>query len=60
MNKAWLGKAVSIHCVPPLGIFQGTIKSTTSEKITIIRAFRNGLPLRTLETEITIMYAHYI
>lgn len=56
MNKNWIGKAISIQCVEPLGIFQGTIKFASSEKITIVRAFRNGLPLRTLDTEITIMF----
>lgn len=55
MNKNWQGKAVSIQCVESLGIFQGTIKEANSSKITIVRAFRNGLPLRTLDTEITIM-----
>lgn len=55
MSKNWQGKAVSIQCVESLGVFQGTIKEANSTKITIIRAFRNGLPLRTLDTEITIM-----
>lgn len=60
MNKNWIGKAISIQCVE-LGVFQGTIKFASSETITIVRAFRNGLPLRTLDTEITIKFVlHYI
>lgn len=55
MNKNWQGKAISIYCGDSLGIFQGIVKEVNKTKITIVSAFRNGLPLRTLDTEITIM-----
>lgn len=44
-NK-WIGKAVSIQCVEKLGIFQGTIKEVTASTIVILRAFRNGFPMK--------------
>lgn len=50
----FLGKSVSIHCSDDLGIFQGTIRSVDPDTLTIVRAFRNGLPVRTLDTEITL------
>lgn len=50
----FLGKSVSIHCSDELGVFQGTIRSADPNSLTIVRAFRNGLPVRTLDTEITI------
>lgn len=54
-----MGKAVSIKCVDDFGVFQGIIKDADSSKIVISRAFRNGLPIKTLDTEVTIMYAHH-
>lgn len=50
----FLGKAVSIECAADLGVFQGTILSASPESLTIVRAFRNGRPFNTLDTEITI------
>lgn len=50
----FLGKAVSINCTADLGVFQGTIRSANPESLTIVRAFRNGLPFSSLDTEITI------
>uniref|UniRef100_A0A336K915 Enhancer of mRNA-decapping protein 3 n=1 Tax=Culicoides sonorensis TaxID=179676 RepID=A0A336K915_CULSO len=54
MTENFLGKAVSIHCKNGMGIFQGHIKAATPTKITIIRAFRNGIPLKKQDMEITI------
>lgn len=59
MGENWIGKAVSIKCVDDFGIFQGIIKDADSGKIVISRAFRNGLPIKTLDTEVTIMYARH-
>lgn len=56
MGENWCGKAVSIKCVDDFGIFQGTIKDANTSKIVISRAFRNGLPLKTPDAEVTIMY----
>lgn len=50
----WIGKSVSIKCDEKLGVFQGTIKNFTGSEITIIRAFRNGVPTRKHDTEITL------
>lgn len=50
----WIGKCVSIQCTDLLGIFQGTIREANPSKITITRAFRNGVPLRNPDMEITI------
>lgn len=55
MSENWIGKAVSIKCVDDFGIFQGTIKDANASKIVISRAFRNGLPLKTPDAEVTIM-----
>lgn len=55
MNENWIGKAISIKCIDDLGIFQGYIKDANTSKIVIHKAFRNGLPLKTLDTEVTIM-----
>lgn len=52
--KEFIGRAVSIHCSDELGVFQGTIRTADADSLTIVRAFRNGLPVRTLDTEITI------
>lgn len=56
MGENWIGKAVSIKCVDDFGVFQGIIKDANSSKIVISQAFRNGLPIKTLDTEVTIMY----
>lgn len=54
MTENFVNKAVSIHCKNGMGIFQGHIKTATATKITIIRAFRNGIPLKKQDMEITI------
>lgn len=54
MAGSFIGKAVSIHCVGSLGIFQGHIKTASEDKITIVKAFRNGVPLKKQDMEITI------
>lgn len=54
MTENFVGKAVSIHCKNGMGIFQGHIKAARATKITIIRAFRNGIPLKKPDMEITI------
>lgn len=54
MEESWIGKAVSIQCNEKLGVFQGTIKDTSSTQITIVRAFRNGVPLRKQDAEVTL------
>ncbi|XP_037045902.1 enhancer of mRNA-decapping protein 3 isoform X1 [Bradysia coprophila] len=54
MNKSWQGKAVSIYCGNSLGVFQGIIKDANNTKLTIVNTFVNGLPLRTMDTEVTI------
>lgn len=53
MEESWVGKAVSIQCDEKLGVFQGTIKEASNSQITIVRAFRNGVPLRKQDAEIT-------
>lgn len=55
MGENWVGKAVSIKCIDDVGIFQGIIKDADSSKIIISKAFRNGLPIKTLDAEVTIM-----
>lgn len=60
MGENWIGKAVSIKCVDDFGVFQGIIKDADSSKIVISRAFRNGLPIKTLDTEVTIMYSNHL
>lgn len=55
MSENWIGKSVSIKCIDDFGIFQGTIKDANASKIVISRAFRNGLPLKTPDAEVTIM-----
>lgn len=54
MGDGWLGKAVSIECDANLGIFQGVIKSISEIEITIVRAFRNGIPLKKQDAEVTL------
>lgn len=54
MTENFIGKAVSIRCKNNLGVFQGHIKSANPQKITITKAFRNGVPLKKPEMEITI------
>lgn len=51
---AWIGKAISINCGPTLGVFQGIIKNASPSTISIVRAFRNGIPLKKQDMEITI------
>lgn len=55
MAEGWIGKSISIKCIEPAGtIFQGVIKAVTPDIITIVRGFRNGVPLRKPETEVKI------
>lgn len=54
METDWIGKAVSIVCDEKLGIFQGIIKDISASHITIVRAFRNGVPLRKQDAEVTL------
>lgn len=54
MDDDWTGKAVSIECDAKLGVFQGIISQCTPSEITIIRAFRNGVPLRKQDAEVTL------
>lgn len=54
MDGDWTGKAVSIECDQKLGIFQGYISKCTPSEITIVRAFRNGVPLRKQDAEVTL------
>lgn len=61
MAENFLGKSISIKCIEPAGtIFQGTIKEVTPDVITIVRAFRNGVPVRKMETEVKIASANII
>lgn len=50
----WNEKAISINCGATLGVFQGIIKNATPTTISIARAFRNGIPLKKQDMEITI------
>ncbi|XP_046808682.1 enhancer of mRNA-decapping protein 3 [Lucilia cuprina] len=54
MDEDWTGKAVSIECDVKLGVFQGIISQCTPSEITIVRAFRNGVPLRKQDAEVTL------
>lgn len=54
MEEDWTGKAVSIECEAKLGVFQGIISQCTPSEITIVRAFRNGVPLRKQDAEVTL------
>lgn len=54
MGDGWLGKAVSIKCDANLGVFQGVIKSISEDIITIVRAFRNGIPLKKQDAEVNL------
>lgn len=54
MEEQWLGRAVSIRCDDKLGVFQGIIKEASASKITVVRAFRNGVPLRKQDAEVTL------
>ncbi|XP_075160601.1 enhancer of mRNA-decapping protein 3 [Haematobia irritans] len=54
MEDDWTGKSVSIECDAKLGVFQGIISQCTPSEITIIRAFRNGVPLRKQDAEVTL------
>lgn len=59
MTEQWIGKAVSIYCRGELGIFQGTIKSANSKTLTVVRAFRNGVPLQQQDMEVTFKYVRF-
>ncbi|GAB0096242.1 Enhancer of mRNA-decapping protein 3 [Sergentomyia squamirostris] len=54
MSDNWVGKSISITCSSPGGVFQGTIKEVSPEFITLVRAFRNGVPVAKPDTEISI------
>ena len=54
MEASWIGQSVSIYCDGKLGVFQGNIKDASNNQITITRAFRNGVPLRKQDAEITL------
>ncbi|XP_012157998.1 enhancer of mRNA-decapping protein 3 isoform X1 [Ceratitis capitata] len=54
MGDDWVGKAVSIECDAKLGVFQGVIKDISDSVITIVRAFRNGVPLKKQYAEVTL------
>ena len=63
MAEGWIGKSISIKCVEPAGtVFQGTIKEVTPEVITIVRVFRNGVPMtmKKPETEVKIASANIL
>ncbi|XP_059620520.1 enhancer of mRNA-decapping protein 3 [Phlebotomus argentipes] len=60
MSDNWVGKSISINCSEPGGVFQGTIKDVSPEAITIVRAFRNGVPVPKPETEVTIACANIL
>ncbi|KAH8259254.1 hypothetical protein KR026_001150 [Drosophila bipectinata] len=53
-DQDWIGCAVSIACDDVLGVFQGLIKQISAEEITIVRAFRNGVPLRKQNAEVVL------
>lgn len=53
-DQDWIGCAVSIACDEELGVFQGLIKQISAEEITIVRAFRNGVPLRNQNAEVVL------
>ncbi|KAH8319332.1 hypothetical protein KR067_004055 [Drosophila pandora] len=53
-DQDWIGCAVSIACDDDLGVFQGLIKQISAEEITIVRAFRNGVPLRKQNAEVVL------
>ncbi|KAH8303570.1 hypothetical protein KR018_003518 [Drosophila ironensis] len=53
-DQEWIGCAVSIACDEVLGVFQGLIKQISAEEITIVRAFRNGVPLRKQNAEVVL------
>ncbi|XP_022215569.2 enhancer of mRNA-decapping protein 3 [Drosophila obscura] len=53
-DQDWIGCAVSITCDEVLGVFQGLIKLISAEEITIVRAFRNGVPLRKQNAEVVL------
>lgn len=60
-EQGWLGKSISIKCIEPAGtVFQGTIKDVSPDVITIVRAFRNGVPVRKVETEVKIASANIV
>lgn len=54
MDKEWAGKAVSIQCKGKLGIFQGIISQCSASQISIVRAFRNGIPLKKQNARVTL------
>lgn len=56
-DQDWIGCAVSLTCDDELGVFQGLIKKISAEEITIVRAFRNGVPLRKQNAEVVLRCA---
>lgn len=53
-DQDWIGSAVSLTCDEELGVFQGLIKKISADEITIVRAFRNGVPLRKQNAEVVL------
>lgn len=53
-DQDWIGSAVSLTCDEVLGVFQGQIKKISADEITIVRAFRNGVPLRKQNAEVVL------
>ncbi|ALC42985.1 Edc3 [Drosophila busckii] len=53
-DQDWIGSAVSLTCDDELGVFQGQIQKISAEEITIVRAFRNGVPLRKQNAEVVL------
>lgn len=53
-DQDWIGSAVSLTCDDELGVFQGLIKKISADEITIVRAFRNGVPLRKQNAEVVL------
>ncbi|EDW69172.1 enhancer of mRNA-decapping protein 3 [Drosophila virilis] len=56
-DQDWIGSAVSLTCDDELGVFQGLIKKISADEITIVRAFRNGVPLRKQNAEVVLRCA---
>lgn len=51
-NNNWAGYMVSIQCKENFGCYQGQIIAATPTKITLIKAFHNGVPQN--DTEVII------
>ncbi|XP_055637663.1 enhancer of mRNA-decapping protein 3 [Toxorhynchites rutilus septentrionalis] len=54
MSEIWVGKAVSIHCLSDIGVFQGVISRVSPLEIVITRAVRNGIPFKRDDVEVTL------